>query len=324
MQNTTKRELLSHNNKALQFLHGANGFDFTKPFYLEKIKGRFTHRQIMKLIKENIEGDFDASILLLKEENWSRSKRLYHVGLTPAKFYPAAKAGAWYKFDIDYFFSIGDFEETRKNRTDTVYIIAQKTEYRTRPARHPGIDPTMRYSVAPYGITKATDGRGTNWISKLELIPQTGNGEKFTYEPYRTFYPNDKRSDAITDYIDKSGYLIHPHRFDLKTRARKLKAEREKQAYLQTDYTARKNAIYNAIYTIQSKIADTALRANTAENAHKLYKITWEFDWLMRDVERMSKTDYASNADAQRAFAGIEEKIKELLTEENAPQEVAQ
>ena len=112
-----KRELLKANKKALQYIHAAYGYDFTKPFTVTGFTGRFTAKSI-----EKATGHTDG-ILLAYHHGSMRAVVLHRDGKFSANDSPRF-SGA------DYFYSQGDFEHTRKSGTSAAFLVNQAKEYR--------------------------------------------------------------------------------------------------------------------------------------------------------------------------------------------------
>ncbi len=119
-QNTTK-ELLSSRKKALNYIHDAYGYDFTKPYKVTGFLGTFTAKSIEKETGSN------TGILLIY------SKREMKVCvLDNGKFYAKDLRRA-YDYNIDTFYGQGDFEEVRKSGNTAMYVIQQEKQYIGKP-----------------------------------------------------------------------------------------------------------------------------------------------------------------------------------------------
>ena len=154
MRKTYIKNLLSINKKAFQFLHDVEGFDFEKPYFITEQPGKFTANTVKKAIAEQL-NPAACKISVFVVPTASRCLRdLYFSTLRLDKFsasrrddvsywnYRAAAPG----LNIDYCFSVGDFEKLRKSETEKIYIIAQKKEYTTIPPKK-NIDFSARYTL---------------------------------------------------------------------------------------------------------------------------------------------------------------------------------
>jgi hypothetical protein len=315
IQHTLKTELLSINPHALQFLHAFHGFDGESPFIIIKTTGRFTHKQILKQIPAEMGDDYSANLFMVQEYAYNGKKKLFHVMITQSGF-ATPQTSAHYKYEMEYFYAKSRLEEVRKTHTGAVYVIAQKREYHKQRGERKKYPDGMRYIIPEHGITWATTmGDHTRYISRITMIPKTGNGERILYTPHNGNYYGDTVSDNINDYIDKNGYLIYPQKAELRQRARKLKTERERNAVLNSDFSERKTAIYAGLDRIRARIANAILNANTYETAGDVAGTTRAYQWLMLDVERMEKNNFQNMTQAQTAFDNIESKISEILGE---------
>lgn len=112
-----KKELLQANRKALKYLAEVHGYDFQKPYSIVGILGKFTAKSIEKIIGSN------NALLLMSDDN-----ELHAVKLNHGKFQAKDIKGG-YKYNIDYFYSQGDFEQKRKSGETATYIIQQDKQY---------------------------------------------------------------------------------------------------------------------------------------------------------------------------------------------------
>lgn len=116
-----KKELLSSNKKALQYIHDVYGYDFTKPYKVTGFLGGFTAKSIEK------ETGSDTGILLVYSKKEMKVCELNH-----GKF-NAKDLRRMYDYKIDTFYGQGDFETERKSGTTAVYVIQQERQYIGKP-----------------------------------------------------------------------------------------------------------------------------------------------------------------------------------------------
>lgn len=115
-QNATK-DLLSSRKNALKYIHDVYGYDFTKPYKVTGFLGRFTAKSIEKETGSN------TGILFVY------SKREMKVcELNQGKF-NAKDLRRIYNYNIDTFYSQGDFEAVRKSGNTAMYFIQQEKQY---------------------------------------------------------------------------------------------------------------------------------------------------------------------------------------------------
>lgn len=322
MKRKTIEQLLKENKKALQFLHSAAGVDFERDFFIDRIEGKFTFNTVTKAIENKLSGDYVAALLLKPTKEHHFNKELYFIRLQKGGFDPLKNNGTKYwDFDIDYFFSIKDFENVRKNKTDHFYIIAQKRELLNKTTQK-SADMLQRFELdkdkRTYyrdGCDHCSDGRGNRWINKLYLVKKDGSRERLTFEPYSSFYPGENRSDNITDYIDKSGFLLRPRQMELKRKARTLKAERDKAAAAAANFEKEEKTINRKIKETCERIAAEALAIKTEkdaktieETARKLARALWHYDYYK---EKSAGNLYASKEQKERTIKTIFEYLQE-------------
>lgn len=312
MTNTIKKELLKENKKALQFLHVAHGFDFEKDILISKIDGKFTYNQVMKIIYENIEGKFTGAILVRTTKDYCFNRDLHHVKIKAGRF-DIERTKKEYQYNIDTFATVGNFENIRKHKTKSVYIIAQSNELLT-PAKDPApFNDYTRYRIAPDGVRKCSDGRGNSWVDKITIM--LNRNQKIEYKPYNSFsfYPREKRSDNINDYIDKSGYNLHVQRMDLKRRALALKAERDLNAVNNADYTEREKAVKDGINAVKKYIIEAVNNATNYDGAKIADRAATQFSYLMIDFDNLYKFNFKSITAKNNHFEKMETRINDIL-----------
>ena len=134
MRKTYIKNLLSINKKAFQFLHDVEGFDFEKPYFITEQPGKFTANTVKKAIAEQL-NPAACKISVFVVPTASRCLRdLYFSTLRLDKFsasrrddvsywnYRAAAPG----LNIDYCFSVGDFEKLRKSKPKKFILSLRK------------------------------------------------------------------------------------------------------------------------------------------------------------------------------------------------------
>lgn len=306
-----KTMLLEENPKALQFLHHAHGFDFEKPVFIGGFPGRFTHKMVTDMIKANIGPDYIAAILV-KPSNAHYWKKLHHVAVGPYKFnIENSKVAKWYNYNIDYFFGVGDFEETRKHKTERVYIIAQHPDYAVQPKNNIPIVSGIRYKMVDFRT--AYDGRRNHYVNEITLQQPDGGRETVKFEPWHTFYGNEKRSDNINDYIDKSGYILRFRRMDLHGAAIALKKQHEKEALEKADFTERENDLLQKIAAVKKHLVSAIENAETYAAGAKIDRAAGQFRWLLHELETLHENKFTSIASKTRHIESMENRIDKIL-----------
>lgn len=310
----SKKMLLQENPKALQYLHHAHGFDFEKPFFLGSFPGRFTYKMVSDMITANIGPEYTAA-LLVKPDKTKCFTELHHVTMNHGKFNIDSKPGfsGWTRFHISHFFSVGDFEETRKHKTVRVYIIAQKPEYIVTPKNTIPITSGIRYRIDEGawrgGITRAGDGRGNSWISEIVLKTTDGKRGNVTFKPFDRFYPAERRSDDISDYIDKSGYITRYRRMELHARAVDLKRQHNAERLEKTDFSEREKKAAAEIEAVKQHFVKLA----KAGNATEIYYHALNFKILIADFNEINTAKFSSVEAKNRHFDRITERAGKIL-----------
>ncbi len=314
MANKTLISLLTDNKKSLQFLHAAMGFDFEKPYYIGMGEGRFTFNQVKKEIDANITGKHRAVMLILPDTT-SVFTSLHYAEIETYRFSIADDKGyPCYKHDFDNFFSIKDFEETRKKKTKRYYIIAQSVEHITEPApytqsEHISVSSEIRYKISG-DYTWTSDGHGAKWISRVPLASlEDGTQVDFRY-------------DALTigNIIDKSGYLVCLRRRELKRLTDARRAEREKLEAEQADYSEMEQNITQMLEDAKAKIVEMASSLQSKDDCAALEKRINDLKWAyysMSTYQDMKKARrFRSCADIESRMRDIEKYLNRVKADE--------
>ena len=302
MSKTYIKNLLSINKKAFQFLHDVEGFDFEKPYFITKQAGKFTTNTVKKAVAEAM-NPAACKISVFIVPTASRClQNLYFATLKLDKFSACRRDGVSYwnyraapGLDIEYCFSIGDFEELRKKQTESIFIIAQDKGYTKEPETKI-FDVSRRYTLDD--SRKSTDGRGNDYIKSLVLTATDGSGARFTYEPYNTFYGNEKRSADIADHIDKSGYLLRPRRFALMERAETLRRTRKQAEADSADFTNEIAELQKRIDATRILLSNAVLNCQDAAAArgvsNKMNYFSYALSYFETFKEKINNKRYAS------------------------------
>lgn len=316
--NESIKNLLSLNNKALQFAHDVDGFDFEKPYFIAESADRFTVNTVKKAVAEAMNPAKCKIVLFVVPGVHCYKSGLYYAILSSGKFDGTRREGAKYwnyrtttgEFDIDHCYGVGDFEELRKKQTENIFIIAQDKCYIKEPETKI-FNVSRRYTLDD--ARKSTDGRGNDYIKSLVLTATDGSGARFTYEPYNTFYGNEKRSADIADHIDKSGYLLRPHRFALMERAETLRRTRKQAEADNADYTNEIAELQKRIDTTRILLSNAVLNCQDATAtrgvSNKMNYFSYALSYFETFKEKINSKRYAS---IERINSDIED-IKDKL-----------
>lgn len=310
--NENKTLLLKENKNALQYLHKAHGFDFEKDIFIGSIAGRFTFKMVSDYITVNLGAGFVAALLIKPDETHAFKNRLHHASIKSGRFEIEKYKGiSSYKYNIDYFFAVKDFEETRKHKTERVFIIAQKKEFLLTPKNEIKIETGARYKASD--VRKCGDGRGNSWIGEMKLTPATGTDENATFKPYNSFYTSEKRSANINDFIDKSGFVLRFRRMDLKRRALELKAKRDAETLKNTDFSEQEKSIEKSIAAVKNFFIKKIENVKTADDARDIDEISRKFRYLFIDLKHLNESNFRSVESKINHIKNIEKQIDEIL-----------
>lgn len=269
------KSLLSINKNAFRFLHDVEGFDFEKPYFITEQPGKFTVNTVTKAVQTELNPAKCKIIVFVVPTKTSSKEGLYFATLNHGRFDGTRKEGARYwdyrvkdrAGDLDYCWGVGDFETLRKNHTEKIYIIAQDKAHTTAPTRK-NIDISAHFTLI--SERKCGDGRGNTYIGKLDLETTDGSRTRFEYEPYKTFYGNEIKSGNIADFIDKSGYLLRPRRFELMRKAEQLRKERKQAEANNADFTEETAELQGLIDKARCILSGSVMVCNDADTASEL------------------------------------------------------
>ena len=307
MNNNVLKGLLKDNKQALRALHSTFNFDFCKPYTALYIEGNFTINQIFKKLDTSTKNR--VVVLTQDPENYCfkdeyQAAIIYSSGSFDIEF---SKRIPYYSGPcrIDDYTRKSDFETTRKHKNIRSYVIAQPVEYLTPDKKHE-TDYTQRFKyIAPdYKNQERTYYAGGNngfYISNITLQETTSNGYKFEYKP--AIYGRNNEPRTISEIIDKSGYIIYKKRDELKRRARALKADREKAAYIQTNNQDKLKELETLIADKKRHIAEAL---NTATTYEEVKEINKKLDFFHGLSDAMFQLKLMKAREAEKKYSSIE------------------
>jgi len=322
-----KNEVLEKVGKnTFRFLHETDGFNFEKPFICSWIAGSVTIKKLWDLIP-HIKHDYKI-IVIIHETKYQGDYygRYKAVKIYANDFDVDVKSATYFNYKTipDTYFRKSDFTEQRKKETSELYLIAQREEYTMQPTEKTPwkvstLDNNERYKIADccFAHTNSPTTEENRYISRIELKETTNNGKKVTFEP-QTHYENGKRIlfKDVYSIIDHSGYYLLNRQDELKRKAAKLRAEREKAAYNATDTSGRVAEAKKAVSEFKQQIADKILHTSTYEGLKELARIFDKFAWTIFDVElfeqRTTEKEYSSIAASEKAYNNIIKKLNNM------------
>lgn len=261
---TNVKEILSENKFAFQLLNRARGYDFEKPFYIIKGEGKFTYNSIIKLIKSVVGTDFDVTdytcFMLIKDNRTYRQNGFYGVDIdknlenldrelwsTKREHVPN-----YNNYYIHKCYTVKDFEELRKNYTDSYYVIIQQ------------------YS----------DGYVSGEI-KIDITERVEFIKKdfgYTTLKQNNFVSTERNYSQLN--VDKSGYIKQDNYSE---RLKKIEADKKKNEVDNVDETAFIEDTNNKLNTIKNYISTNILTAN-AEETNTIYKILYYYKYALSEM----------------------------------------
>ena len=258
------KELRAINPKALQGMRGV-GLDFTKPFICIHLEGNFTNNTIRKEVEKYLNkttstDDFQGTshrynIFLLVEPYYSWETELNVVKLVDDNWESDSlrKYGICYPYNLCTYVSKKRINEVRKDNPK-YFIIAQERRYKLPPREAKEIDYNERVVLHEVNYYVGQEKR----IYNVNCYQRGNKNVKAGFRPVPIFAKDGsiQAQTNSTDIIDKSGYRVDFIRYDLQSRAKKYKAEKEKIKAKEISMVEEIGNIKNEINTIRLKLAD--------------------------------------------------------------------
>ena len=314
MANNVKK-LLKLNSKAFQGLHYVKGYDFTKPFDVVSGDGNFTLNKINKECSAlGIDTENTVATLLVKHTKKAfRDRDLYIVDIPDFykfKIYDSNRDTKTYKFNFDLYYGVGDFEEHRKKKTETWFVVIQKKEYLVESHKDIYGDYKDRFVINSFGYgykTAIQDGKEVNvknvagYKNKCFVVNGT--------EPKTT---------------DKSGYCMEYYKGELQRRLRAYNANKRKNeadSYAITSDIAKEiEEIKANTNTLKHTLADMILN----DQYNVVDKIMWKYkricDYLTRFEKKLADKKYNSVSSIRFDIDLIKKYYNEVIETINANQ----
>lgn len=279
--NNAIKMLLSNERHALKSLNEVFHIDFEKPYEAVLIEGKTTIKQILK----SLNSPDDSLILVL---NHTTDKYIfgnrYIVGVidTDESLEIEFRPHYFHAEKLDTYNIKADFRDhlKRTDLSDYHIVISQKKDF-IKATKEPYVDYAGRFKVPPMKCYSYVKG------SKWEL--------------------------------DKSGYAVEYYRNDLQRRAKALKADRAKAAYLATDNTKKLNELRTRIEARKLELVEYVKAADNA-NAFKVISKATNFysngfadimDSFERMEKRVNEKSYKSIEDFERSYKAISDMLIE-------------
>lgn len=289
------KNLLALSKNALQLCHDEYGMDFEKPYTIIEGKGKFTINSIGKLILEKTGFTYKDAATVFFMENTNKYNsgyvKLYYVRLyTSFEPVDTLKMKSRYQY-IDDYYRKSDFESDRKKGEARYWIVVQDKKY---------------FASGETYIADLTNDRFThNYGERYRLISDSRKEIIYTASWYGRNKP--------VNILDKSGYLRWNNVIKYQTKARALKAERNKAAANVYSCSAENAKIEQAIKTIRTRIAEKVL---SGADAYDLSWILGKMNSLERyykiHCEKITKKSYNSVDAIKRELNDLNEYVTDI------------
>lgn len=302
-----QKNLLTLSKNALQLCHEVYGMDFKKPYVILEGTGKFTANSIGKMISEKTGLTYHNAVtaFFMEDTNKYRSKYekirfiKFDDTFEPVDTMKGLYGGSGTYRYITNYYRKSDFEADRKKGDARYWVIIQDKKY-IKEKSVKTIDFGERYR-----LNYASSGACVN-VSKLH---DKKNGASYKYSG--SYYYGKAPSGA--QMIDKSGYLRWNNVSTYQTKAKALKAERNKAAANVYNCFAENAKIEQAIRTLRTRIAEKVL---SGANAYDLSCILGKINSLERyykiHSEKVTEKSYNSVESIQRELNDLNERIVDI------------
>lgn len=309
--NATPKALLKAAGKnTFKYLHENFGFDFEKPFILEEGTNNFTINKVWSIIPHC---NYDYTVAVIVS---GYTPYYYCVQILSNDFnieLPNKNALEW-KTRPETYYRKADFNNDRKKTLD-YFIIAQKKEYCLPIIEKRYGNYTFLENVRYTNVVK----HSTYGITFNE--PKQGKETYFSVGNYIYGKSDDIRNNPV-HWFDKSGYLTYYKREELKRKAKKIREERQKAKYLETDntsYIAKVKYEFNKLKTYAIGLIAAANSYETLNCISRYFDL--KITWILFDIElfekRTNNKEYSSIESSIAAYNNIMAKIQKAYDELN-------
>ena len=284
------RQLLSAHSDAFHVLHDVLNFDFERPFAVHYLEGSFTLRQVLKLTRTN--NPEPQTIALLMEDPTTAPGFCSVTALDEdGKF--NLNLNVRFCEDFGSFKSKKDIETQRKKSAVKTFVVVQNAAFHA-PKKAPK-EPNLNGR-----FVSATGDRPTSVEHFAVLRAYSGDSSSFMYQ-----IPFVPRKDE-EDVLDKSGYLALERKAELLRKARKLRCQKERNDYLQSDRETELRQLAEMERTMANIKADLLAQLSAATAAQQYREIGAIVKLYFSNV-----VDYVQDFKSQtaaRTFASVKER----------------
>lgn len=302
----------------LRYAHDNYGFDFEQPFILERLTGKFTINKIWSFIPHYLY-DYSFTVIAIVKDEYQDDYNIVKIAPSYIDIELPNKNSVDYKYHPDYYFRKGDFDRDRKAGKDC-FIIAQEKKY---------IIPVKEIKLCDYDFQE--NERYTNIKmfnnGSIYFTDPNKQGKKQYYSIGNFIYGKyDDIRNCPFKWFDKSGYLTYFRKEELKRKANKLRSEKEKAEYLETDNTSYIEKVrfeFNKLKTYAIGLLAATSNYETLKNISHCFN--WSISWILFDIElfekRTNNKEYASIENSMTAYNNILVKIQKAYKELNGKEE---
>lgn len=312
-------------------LHAELNINWEEPVTVVKINGNYTalkvekaataagydtHKDIVALLTRDTANRYNHDFKLVTIEG--SLINIEHNRCGSGSIY--TNAGEYKSAPFTHYYTKGDFNEERKQTTTETYMIMQKPgSLSTSGENKKSFSNSERYTVIE--ARKHGDGHGNTYIGALELKRTTDNGSRARYEANPGRYINIAKMwkpATVAEMIDKSGYLLHERRQDLKRRAEQLRREKAAAAYQATDDREKVEEIRGMIENMKAGIIEALKAATTCDEVSAVHTMIDRYPdglkWIVNTFEtyeeKTNEKSFTSINAAERVYTDLKKNLE--------------
>ena len=303
----TKNILTAAGKNTFRLIRSRCGIDFEKPVFMYEGFESFTINKIMSIVPDK---NYTIVILVNGSEYWKN--RYFIVKIENERFSIDIDIR---RFDNvpDYYHTKGGFEESRK-KTNHYFIIAQDKKFAL-----PVQDDIYHFDFVygdRYIITKSY---GSNNIYFKDIFH---DGKVQYYSTNSYLYHGKDDIENPVNWFDKSGYYTLNVKRNRIQKARKLKTERQKAAYILTDNTDKVKEVKEKAQQAKREMINRLENSQDYETASKTIDILYyDFRWILFEIDLYEKRtinkEYSSIDNSEKAYTNIISKFEKLYEKLN-------
>lgn len=285
------KELLQINRHMFRRLYHVIGINPSKPLYIKKWSGYFTHN---KMRKELPIGNFKHFLLMPPPNHWSDWRI---VDIEPTKFH--ISTGYTYFRDkksncvVDHYYRVADFENQRKKDMDgkVCYIISQEENDMVTPKR----------------------------AGQKSLTLEEGLVSRFVSVGQWTFFLGNNMITSVANrsmhsrYLDKSGYYKPLFGVGREEKLAALKKEKTKEYIKSLEFMSKYDALIRKVSVWHKGLVIDFKYSQTEEQLRSVENSIYSLRNCKRLLENFLSTEYKTIEEVDFKLSRVEKSIEDKM-----------